>query len=189
MNKNSSFKLNIKELIKKNLLLFIFLDLILILYFLSLLDIIPYSSEIVTYLKNLYDNYGLIILFIISLIEGFLFFGLYFNGSAIIILAVALTNGNLIEIIKIILTVGTGLSLMNIVNFTIGKYSTRTSQKEIKKKPYIFLYFIHPSFIAYYVINLAQNNKSYFSLIPVFLGTYLSGICYSIIITALVLLF
>lgn len=184
-------KHNIKKIIDANLFLIILIELVLIIYMLSLLNIIPNSTYLVSYLEHLYHDYGLLILFIITLIEGFLFFGLYFYGTAVIILAVIFVDGDIFEIMKIILTVGSALSIMAVINFIIGKkYSSKYLKTfKFKHKKLILLYFLHPTSIAYYCIYLGQNNYSYYSLILVFFGIFLSGIFYSIVITLFASLF
>lgn len=85
------------------------------------LGYIPGPTNILTMLENLYLVYGLAGLFIASFLEGIVYFGLYFPGSFVVILAVILSNGTFLSLLHISLIVAGALTLTSMINYTLGR--------------------------------------------------------------------
>ena len=141
-----------------------------------LLNIIPSPSEIVLFLENLYNSYGLVGLFIASFLEGIVYLGLYFPGSFIIALAVFLSNGSFFSLISISLVVALALTLTSLINYILGRYITPKIQKKneilkkYKKTPKgLFYSMLHPNILAFYFFNsgIKKQNPWKIVLVPV----------------------
>lgn len=157
-------------------------------FLLSKLGFLAEDSYLVRTIKHLHTSYGLLALFISSLIEGFLFIGLYYIGTAFIILAVVAADGDVPTIFQIIVVVWAALTIMSVVNFTIGRHGWLSMKTPPLPTGYLRRYievilYLHPTLIAYQAYTRGQNGYSYHSLIPVSAGTFLAGVFYSVLIT------
>lgn len=155
---------------------------------LTKLGYLPEDTYLVRQMHTLHESYGLLALFISSLIEGFLFVGLYYIGTAFIILAVVVADGHLPSILAIIVTVWSALTIMSVVNFTIGKYGWLRMNTPPLLTGYLARYlsvtlYLHPTLIAYQAYTRGQTGQSYRTLIPLSAGIFLAGVFYSVIIT------
>jgi membrane protein DedA with SNARE-associated domain len=149
----------IKEVIKllsiPLTLLIIYLTLFLIWKILSL----PPPTEMINIVKNFFDKYGLIIIFISALIEGILLLGQYFPGGFIIFLGVISAGKNIPRAIEVVSIVSISFFIAYYLNYLMGKYgwhnlflrfglknSIEKSKKRIKNHTFsaIFLGFWEP---------------------------------------------
>ncbi|NQZ85501.1 MAG: hypothetical protein HRU03_07315 [Nanoarchaeales archaeon] len=179
------------KFLKQNVIIISILIIGIISYFLNSFGIINFSSDVVDLVNNYYVKYGLIVLFLSTLIEGFLFFGIYYIGSILVISSVVIANGDIFTILRIVLVVGTALCINVVLNYYIGVHMSSKKRdslfNKIKPKSYKFFYFLHPTGIAYLSYSLGFEKKNVKVLFPVCLGVFLSGTIYSIIITSIVL--
>lgn len=143
-----------------------------VLYLLSKTHVIPEPEILLDMISDYYEKYGLITIFVSTLVEGFMFFGLYYTGSIFIALTVLLA-----------------LSIMSVVNFTIGRtslmYMKSPSQKLKHIKYYDIWYFVHPTAIAYLSYRLGMSGRSYTALFAVSAGIFASGVFYATVISLL----
>ena len=132
------------------------------------LGIIPSPLEILNFLENLYEKFGLTGLFIASFLEGIVYLGLYFPGSFIIVFAVILSNGMIKSFLEISLVVAFALTLASIFNYVFGKYSIKKYKKdkseEIASRG-LFLSMLHPNSLAFYFFNAGIKNLNLVKII------------------------
>ena len=101
--------------------------------FLFYLGIIPSSAEIVNLLENLYEEYGLMSLFVAAFLEGVVYIGLYFSGSFIIFFIVLFSDGRFISLLNISLIVTFALTLTSLINYFFGRYIFSKHLRESKE--------------------------------------------------------
>lgn len=135
-------------------------------------NLIPSPLEIINFLENLYESYGLITLSIASLLEGIVYIGLYFLGSTIIIIAVLFSDGTLITFLNISLIVALSLTIASVINYALGRHIISRplrETKEIKKKRKmskgLILSCLHPNALAFYFFNLGIKKESPYTII------------------------
>jgi membrane protein DedA with SNARE-associated domain len=137
-------------------------------------DIIPSLIEILSFLRSVYDTFGLPGLFVGSFLEGIAYLGLYFPGSLIIIVAAAFSNGTLFDFMKISFVITVAISLASIVNYYFGKYSVLNKflkpslvAKEKKKalNHNFIMTFFHPNLLAFYVYTMGARKESIWKLL------------------------
>jgi len=137
------------------------------------INIIPSPAEIIVFLENLYNDYGLTSLFIASFLEGVVYLGLYFPGSFLAAFVVFLSDGKFFTLLSISSIITIALTLTSLINYFIGKYTIRNKYKKIPKKfkkigKGIFLSILHPNFLAFYFFNegLKKRNPWKIALVP-----------------------
>jgi membrane protein DedA with SNARE-associated domain len=113
---------NIKNVFK----VLIFPISLLILYFSlhtvwSLLDLPP-ENELIIIITDFINHYGLIVIFIAAIIEGFLLIGNYFPGGAVIFLGVITSIGDIPRAIIVVSVVCLSFFISYTINYFIGKY-------------------------------------------------------------------
>lgn len=169
--------------------------LIFYIFLLSLMffGVIPPLPQIYEMLVGLYEKYGLYGLFIGSLLEGLVYFGLYFPGSLVVAFAVFLSDGSFTSLAIISLTVAIALTISMTINYYSGKNKTLNKflkPKEVKKeekkavKKGFFLSFIHPNTLGYYFYTLGARKDSikklvYVPIIMFFYGLALAYLLYA----------
>jgi len=114
--------MKIKEYIK---LLYIPLSL-LVAYFLMILIWkligLPEGDNLVKIITNFFNNYGLLVVFIGALIEGFFLLGQYFPGSTIIFLGVISAGKNGFRAFQIVSLVALAFLIAYTLNYLLGYY-------------------------------------------------------------------
>ena len=139
------------------------------------LSIIPSPSGIVVFLENLYNNYGLIGLFIASFLEGIVYLGLYFPGSFIIALAVIISDGSSSTLLMISLVVALALTITSMINYILG-INIKTNKKEIRKiaSKGLFLSMLHPNALAFYFFSagIKKQNPLKIIFVPLIMIPY-----------------
>lgn len=128
------------------------------------------------------NNFSLILLFLFSLLEGFLFFGIYFIGGVAMFLYVSFAT-SIFQIIKIILIIWCALIIDCFLNYFIGLFYSNKNFKILrfnKIKHFTFdetnlekfnkhsIWFcFHTTTIAFLCFYYGYKRKSVFSLLPV----------------------
>jgi len=84
----------------------------------------------IAFLESLYRTFGLPGLFLSSLLEGIAYFGLYFPGSVVVILAVITSDGTLSSFLAISAVVTCALTLSSCISYRLG--SVKMIQKRLK---------------------------------------------------------
>ena len=156
-------------------IIFYFLTLILV-----LVGILPQPEEIINLLEKLYENYGLVALFVAAFFEGIVYVGLYFAGSFIILFVILFSNGSLLSLLIISTVVTLALIIASIVNYVLGRYfKLKSTTKKIalskrKVSGGFLLSFLHPNSLAFYFFNLGINKRDIWQifLIPFIMIPY-----------------
>jgi len=135
-------------------------------------NLIPSPLEIINFLESLYNSYGLVALFIASLLEGLVYVGLYFAGSTIIGFIVIFSDGSFITLLSISLIVALSLTITSVINYVFGRHIISRPLKEtgeIKKKRKmskgLILSSLHPNALAFYFFNLGLKKESPYKII------------------------
>ncbi len=130
-------------------------------------NLIPSPPEIITFLGNLYESYGLIALFVASFLEGLVYVGLYFIGSTIIVVTVVFSDGTLITLLNISLIVALALTITSVINYALGRHiisrplrETKKIKKKRKMSKGLILSCLHPNALAFYFFNLGIKKES-----------------------------
>jgi lysylphosphatidylglycerol synthetase-like protein (DUF2156 family) len=153
--------------------------------------LIPSSGEVIGFLENLYEGYGLIGLFIATFFEGLAYVGLYFAGSFIILAIVLFSDGKFLSLLNISLIVALALTITSIINYVLGRHIIRKPKetREIKKKRKnvkgFFLSALHPNALAFYFFNLGLKKKEFWQiiLVPLIMIPYGFLVAYLIYLT------
>jgi len=83
---------------------------------------LPPQEALVEVAKTYFDKYGLITVFVSSIIEGLLLAGMYYPGSLVIFLGVIFASPNVLEVVWVVVVVTLGMIISFIINFFLGKY-------------------------------------------------------------------
>lgn len=135
-------------------------------------------EEVSNYLIE--NNFSLFLLFILSLIEGFLFFGIYFIGGVAMFLYVGVAT-SIFQIIKIILIIWFALIIDCFLNYFVGLlYSKRKKslhkslkhfqfdEKKLKEfNKHLIWFCFHTTSIAFLCFYYGYKRKSILNLIPI----------------------
>jgi len=149
------------------------------LFILWTINIIPPPSEIFLFLENLYLSYGLTGLFLASVLEGIVYFGLYFPGSFIVALSVFLSDGTFISLISISLVVSLALTITSTINYFLGRQIVSRKGKHFNQKSKVaskgfFISVLHPNFLAFYFFNegIEKQKPLKILLVPIIMIPY-----------------
>ncbi|MBS3080921.1 hypothetical protein J4221_05595 [Candidatus Pacearchaeota archaeon] len=167
----------LKEIPKLPLSALIFFIVVFILWNLG---VIPPPVQVVEFLENLYNKYGLIGLSIATFLEGIVYLGLYFPGSFIIALAVFFSDGSLLSLFSISLVVAVTLTITSFINYFLGRHVLFRNQYNhlIKDNRNIskgfLLSMLHPNLIAFYFFNagIERRNPWKIALVPIIMIPY-----------------
>ena len=83
---------------------------------------LPSEQELLQIASNYFDKYGLILLFLSSIVEGAVLIGWYYPGSLVIFLGVILAGPDVSKVIAAVGTISLGLYIAYIANFFLGKH-------------------------------------------------------------------
>ena len=139
-------------------------------------NLIPPPMEIVNFLENLYNKYGLFGLAIATFLEGVVYLGLYFPGSFIIALAVFFSDGSFTSLLSISLVVAITLTITAFINYFLGRLlSFKENHKhnlDKHKEPSkgLFASMLHPNILAFYFFNEGIQKKGLWKIAFVPLG-------------------
>ena len=133
---------------------------------------IPSPTEIIYILKGLYDQYGLIGLFISSFLEGIVYIGLYFPGSFVVALAVILSDGTFISLFSISIVVAIALTITSIINYYLGNRVLKNKiNKDLLKEGEdnfskgLLFSMLHPNILAFYFFNSGIKSHNFLKVI------------------------
>lgn len=134
------------------------------------LGAIPPPAEIISFLENLYNNYGLFALFVAAFFESLVYVGLYFAGSFIMLFIVLFSDGKFLTLFSISLVITLAILLASIINYAFGKnvIFKAKGKDEIKGKRGVSkgLLFscLHPNALAFYFFNLGLKKEGLWKL-------------------------
>lgn len=83
---------------------------------------LPSNEELIPIARQYFEKYGLITIFISAIVEGMLFFGLYYPGSLVIFFGVLFAAGDVSMIVRVIIVATLGMMVAYVVNYCAGKY-------------------------------------------------------------------
>lgn len=133
------------------------------------IGIIPSPTNILIFLEGLYESYGLFGLSIASFLEGIVYFGLYFPGSFVVALAVILSDGTFVSLIKISLVVALTLTVTSTINYTLGfNIAKRKNLKNLSKKNLsrgVIASIWHPNALAFYFFNSGIKKENFLKIL------------------------
>lgn len=150
--------------------------------------VLPHPLEIVRVLEGIYEQYGIVGLFISTLLEGIAYVGLYFPGTTIILVSAILCKGNFLAIIKIALAITLALSLISIFNYWFGKiFLLKKSMRNLNPNGFeknILFSILHPNLLSFYFFYRGFSKKNFWKVIYVpvlvfpyaFIGIYIISI-------------
>lgn len=145
------------------------------------LGVIPSPIGILEAFESLYQQFGLLGLFIASFLEGIVYLGLYFPGSFIVALAVILSDGTFNSLLSISLVVALALTITAFINYFLGR---RIPKSDLDKKLVfnerniiskgLFISMLHPNSLAFYFFNagIQQHNFLKILFVPVIMIPY-----------------
>ena len=178
-------KKSFKNFIKNNISFFVLLSSLLFFYIMTNIliyfGIIPDKSFLVEKIKEIYLVYGSLIIFLSTLFEGFLFFGLYYPGSALLIFIIFTATYTLQDVLLLTFLVISALSINSFFHYFIGYKSTylknimNKKRNRKGKKIEDFLFFLHPTILAYKCFNLGIRKRSIREVLFVLFVVYWYG--------------
>ena len=83
---------------------------------------LPQGGELLPIIRRYFESFGLIVIFVSALIEGFLILGQYFPGGFIIFLGVISAGNNIPLVIGVVLVVSIAFFISYTLNYLVGKY-------------------------------------------------------------------
>ncbi len=83
---------------------------------------LPSDAEMLVLVKSYFAHYGLWIVFVCAIIEGFLLLGQYFPGGFVIFLSVVATNGNVPLAVLTVSVISLAFFISYSLNYLVGKY-------------------------------------------------------------------
>lgn len=83
---------------------------------------LPNKNELLIILKNFFDKYGLIIVFLAAIVEGLFLIGWYLPGGTVMFIGVILAGKNIALVLLNGLIITIGLLLAYALNYLIGYY-------------------------------------------------------------------
>jgi len=150
------------------------------------IGIIPLPVQILSFLENLYNHYGLVGLSIATFLEGIVYLGLYFPGSFIILLSVILSDGTFVSLFKISAVVALTLTLTSTINYWLGRHlRLKNFDEELpssKSTKGLVLSSIHPNLLAFYFFDQGLEKKSFLKILYVPFVMLIIGLFYSYLI-------
>ena len=114
--------MTLKDILKTLYIPLIFLFILRTLFILWKILDLPPQEEVVKIAKVYFDKYGLITVFISSIIEGLLLLGIYYPGSLVIFLGVIFAGSDILAVIEVVSVVIIGMLISFVINFFLGKY-------------------------------------------------------------------
>jgi len=135
-------------------------------------------EKIMEIIEVFHSKYGLIGIFISTLLEGIAYLGLYFPGGSIVTLFFIFSDGKLSTLIIMILILTLALTLSAIVNYCLGRFFykkgniKRNQSKKLDKS--LFFTALHPDILAFYFFYRGLSKKSFYKVfqLPLILIPY-----------------
>lgn len=111
-----------KEILKLLSVPLVLLSLYLLMAFSWKLLHLPDDAHMLILVKEYFAHYGLWVIFIGALIEGFLLLGQYFPGGFIIFLGVISAGKDIPKVVEVVLIVSVAFFISYTFNYLVGKY-------------------------------------------------------------------
>jgi membrane protein DedA with SNARE-associated domain len=176
MHIKSSFKEILKLLSIPLILLAIYLSMYIIWKVLGL----PTDEQMLIVVREWFLKYGLSIVFISALIEGFLLLGQYFPGGFIIFLGVISAGKNVFRATEVVLVVCCAFFIAYTLNYWVGKYGWYKllikfglGQQLEKSKNTLTKQGLNTIFFSYWEPNLASLTATAAGILHIPLGKFL----------------
>jgi len=83
---------------------------------------LPSDNTLAFIIKGVFEKYGLWMVFISALIEGFMLLGQYFPGGTIIFLGVISAGKNIPKAMEVVIVVSVAFIIAYTLNYLVGKY-------------------------------------------------------------------
>jgi len=115
-----------KELVKLLSVPLILLVLYLLMALVWTLLNLPSDEQMVAIVKSYFIQYGLWVVFVSALIEGFLLLGQYFPGGFVIFLGVISAGKNIPKVTEVVAIVSVAFFISYTLNYWVGKYGWYT---------------------------------------------------------------
>jgi len=157
----------------------------LIFYFIVFLlikfNILPEPEKVLIFLKELFYKYGLISLFIATILESIVYIGLYFSGFTIIFFIVLFSEGTFKSLFNMSLIITLALVLASIINYSFGRHvfikpskENAEIKKERKLSKTFFISLFHFNLLAFYFFNQGLEKKGIKEIffVPLFIFPY-----------------
>jgi len=112
----------LKEILKPLIIPLVILIAYLFFYGLWIILKLPSPEELFNITKQLFDKYGLWIVFLGAIVEGILLLGNYFPGSLIIFLGVLSAGKDIVRVTEVIILVIIAFFISSCINYFLGKY-------------------------------------------------------------------
>jgi len=150
--------------------------------------IIPTPEEILLFVEDKAEKFGLIGIFVVTFIEGLVFIGQEFPGISFILISIVVFSDSLFSIVILVVLITIALTLSSYVNYWVGtlfsgkkKYREKTIKKDKGRKTF-FLALTHPTFLSLYFFRRGMNRKGLkeIMLVPIFMFPYFLLIIFGI---------
>ena len=115
-------KQHFKEVLKLLTIPLTFLVIYFILFMIWQIFSFPPTDEMVEIVKGFFNEYGLIVIFISSLLEGLLLLGQYFPGGFIIFLGVVSAGKDIPKVSALVAVVSLAFFISYFLNYLLGRY-------------------------------------------------------------------
>jgi len=142
---------------------------------------LPSLDEFVNIVTNFFDKYGIIVIFISSLIEGLLLIGNYFPGGFVIFIGIISAGESVLKAANIIIFVSAGLFIAYLINYFVGKYGWYKLflklglKKQIEKsKDKLASHAFSTIFLSYWIPNLAAITATAAGIMGVEIKKFIS---------------
>lgn len=168
-----------KEVLKLLTIPLILLGIYLSMYVVWKLLNLPTDDQMLVIVREWFSKYGLWIVFISALIEGFLLLGQYFPGGFIIFLGVISAGKNIPRAIEVVSVVSVAFFIAYTLNYLVGKYgwykllikfglkkSLDNSQEKLVKQG------LNTIFFSYWEPNLASLTATAAGILQVSLKKF-----------------
>jgi len=83
---------------------------------------LPSQEEMIPIVKNYFDRYGIILVFVSAIIESGFVYGVYAPGGIVIFLGVIFSTGNPVQAVLIVTSVILGFLIGYSIDYILGKY-------------------------------------------------------------------
>lgn len=83
---------------------------------------LPSDSALISLLQGIFERYGLWVVFISALVEGFMLLGQYFPGGTIIFLGVISAGKDIPRVVEVVGVVSIAFIISYSLNYLVGKY-------------------------------------------------------------------
>lgn len=178
-----------KDTLKALSIPFILITIYLSMYLIWKLLGLPSDDQMIVLIKEYFSKYGLLVVFISAMIEGFFLLGQYFPGSVVIFLGVISAGKDIPRVIETVFVVSIAFFIAYTLNYLLGKYgfyimfakfglkeSVENSKNKLKKHGLNFI------LSSYWEPNLASITATAAGVLKIPLKFFLSYSIFGIIL-------